>query len=435
MTSLSSLSKARLAGLASAVFVAAFAGLAALDGTAPWHAAAVLLPLGGIVWMLRELGRTRRSLARAQQVCKQVSRGDFEARLTDIRDKGEIGELMWSINELIDRSDAFVRESAASMDHVAHNQYFRRIVDTGMVGAFLLSAQRINGATDSIAAKVGEFRKLTGDFEIAVKDVVKTVAASSTEMKAAAGTLGTTANDTTRRADAVATASDQASASVTTVAAATEEVASSIREIGTQVQRSSEITLAAVREADATNETVHSLAAAAGKIGEVVNLITEIAAQTNLLALNATIEAARAGEAGKGFAVVASEVKQLANQTAKATEEITQQVASIQTATRRAVDGVEGVGRTVREVNEIAATIAAAVEEQSAATREISASVQRASAGTTEVAGNIHEVTAAAAETGQAAGTVLKDATELSEQAERLNMAVDRFLASVRKVV
>ena len=436
MTSLSSLSKARIAGFASVAGTGALALLAVIEGATLWHVAVAAVPVGaGLVWMQIELGKARGALARAGLVCKQVSRGDFEQRLTHIRDKGEIGELLWSINELIDRCDAFVRESAASMDHVSRNQYFRRIVDTGMVGAFLLSAQRINAATHGIATKVGEFRKLADNFEIMVKDVVETVANSSTKMKAAAGTLGVTANGTSRRADAVASASDQASASVTTVAAATEEVASSIREIGTQVQRSSEITLSAVRETDTTHQTVQSLAVAASKIGEVVSLISEIAAQTNLLALNATIEAARAGEAGKGFAVVASEVKQLANQTARATEEITLQVTSIQTATHRAVEGMGGVGRTVREVNEIASTIAAAVEEQGAATREISASVQRASASTAEVAGNIHEVTAAAAETGHAADTVLKDATELSEQAAKLNIEVDRFFEGVRKVV
>jgi hypothetical protein len=44
-------------------------------------------------------------------------------------------------------------------------------------------------------------------------------------------------------------------------------------------------------------------------------------------------------------------------------------------------------------------------------------------------------VTAAAAETGHAADTVLEDATELSEQAAKLNIEVDRFFEGVRKVV
>ncbi|MBL8831794.1 MAG: MCP four helix bundle domain-containing protein, partial [Rhodospirillales bacterium] len=191
-----------------------------------------------------------------------------------------------------------------------------------------------------------------GRFESAVGEVVKTVAAASTELQATAQAMAGTAEETTRQATTVAAASEQATQNVQTVASATEELSASISEISKQVTESNRMTADAAAQARASNEQVQSLDAAAQKIGDVVKIINDIAGQTNLLALNATIEAARAGEAGKGFAVVASEVKALANQTAKATEEIGAQIRAIQEATRNSVQSIQGITSTIDRVNE-----------------------------------------------------------------------------------
>lgn len=79
------------------------------------------------------------AIGRALAVCKEVQSGNFEARITGIRETGELGELLWAINDIVDRSDAFVRESAAAMDHVARNVYYRRIAEPGMLGSYLTS--------------------------------------------------------------------------------------------------------------------------------------------------------------------------------------------------------------------------------------------------------------------------------------------------------
>jgi methyl-accepting chemotaxis protein len=269
-------------------------------------------------------------------------------------------------------------------------------------------------------------------FDGQVSEALDTLTAASTEMHATAESMSATAEETSRQATAVATASDQASSNVQTVAAATEELHSSISEISRQVTQSAEIANTAVVEADRTNTTIQGLAETAQKIGEVVSLIQDIASQTNLLALNATIEAARAGDAGKGFAVVASEVKALANQTAKATEDISAQIAAIQGETGHAVDAIKAIGGTIRHMNEIASAIAAAVEEQGAATRDIAHNIQQVARGTTEVSANVAGVNEAADETGSAATQVLTAADDLSRQAVRLRTDVSGFLAQIR---
>jgi methyl-accepting chemotaxis protein len=269
-------------------------------------------------------------------------------------------------------------------------------------------------------------------FDQQVCEALDTLSAASTEMHATAGSMSATAEETSRQATAVATASDEASANVATVAAATEQLHASTNEISRQVTQSAEFAGTAVVEADRTNATIQGLAETAQKIGEVVSLIQNIASQTNLLALNATIEAARAGEAGRGFAVVASEVKALASQTAKATEDISTQIAAIQGETGLAVDAIKAIGGTIRKMNEIASAIAVAVEEQGAATRDISHNIQLVAQGTNGVAANVAGVNEAALETGSAAAQVLTAADDLSRQADKLRTNVNGFLGKIR---
>jgi methyl-accepting chemotaxis protein len=274
--------------------------------------------------------------------------------------------------------------------------------------------------------------RLTQEFDRLVLAALGRVSAAATQLQATAQTMSATAEQTTRQADAVASASLDATGNVETVAAATEELTASIAEIGRQVAESTRIAGQAVATAEKTDGTVRGLVDAAQRIGEVVQLITDIASQTNLLALNATIEAARAGEAGKGFAVVASEVKNLASQTAKATEEIGSQIAGIQEISRQAAGAIAEIGRVIAEISHISTTIAAAVEEQGAATKEISRNVQQAARGTQQVSGNIAGVSEAAASTGDASREVLTAADGLNHEATDLRGFVSRFLAEMR---
>jgi methyl-accepting chemotaxis protein len=269
-------------------------------------------------------------------------------------------------------------------------------------------------------------------FDVQVSEALQALTAASAEMHATAGSMTTTAEETSRQATAVANASTEASSNVQTVAVATEELHASISEISRQVAQASETANLAVAETERTNATVEGLAAAAQKIGEVVSLIQNIASQTNLLALNATIEAARAGESGKGFAVVATEVKALATQTAKATEDISAQIAAIQHETGNAVTAIKTIGTTIGQMSEIATAIAAAVEQQSAATRDISQNIQEVSRGTSEVSANVGSVNEAANETGAAATEVLTAADDLSHQSEKLRTDVSTFLDLIR---
>ncbi|WP_168220439.1 methyl-accepting chemotaxis protein [Azospirillum thermophilum] len=275
--------------------------------------------------------------------------------------------------------------------------------------------------------------RVARDFEASVGAISRTLTVAASEMQETAQTMSTTSDRANEQATVVAAAATQATTNVQTVAAASEELTASIGEISQQVTRSAQIAVKAVEETRRTNTTVEGLSVAAQKIGEIIGLIQSIASQTDLLALNATIEAARAGEHGKGFAVVAHEVKALARQASQASGDIAQQIAAVQGISKEVVVAIRSIGGTIAELNGIASTIASAVEEQAAATHEIARNVSQAAQGTSEVSANISGVTQSSAEVGGAANSVLASARTLSQQSERLQGEVDRFLASVRR--
>lgn len=370
------------------------------------------------------------------QVCQSVRKGDLEARIVDWDQHGDFSPMLANVNYMLDLTDAFIREAAASLEAACNGQYYRKFLVQGMAGTFGRGAQAINETTERMEQLVKSQKQqrnhVADNFEQTVMDVISNLTTAVEQVGTTAKDLMSDAVENQSLAASVAAAAEQATVNVQTVASAAEELSASVEEIARQVSSSSTKSDEAADEAGDASSTISALEAASGTIGRVVSLINDIADQTNLLALNATIEAARAGDAGRGFAVVASEVKSLAQQTANATGEIGSQVQSIQDNTESSVTAVSGIENTIKELNNIAGSIAAATEEQSAATNEISRNIQEASQGTQDVATNIQHVHETSDRTMGRAKELDVAAKDLGETVELLKGQSVGFLEEVR---
>lgn len=245
-------------------------------------------------------------------VCTRAARGDLEPRVYTSAQHGRLGELGLRINDLLDITDAFVRESGASLQAAAEHRHHRQLLVRGMPGSFRRGAQTINDARSVIAVADNDLRaesEMRAGLIATVMEVATRVAAAAEELGQTAATLAESVGQ------AVAAASDGLS------------------------------TMGALRETS-------------GNIAQAVDVINGVAAQTRLLSLNAMIEAARAGDAGRGFGVVADEVRSLADETRASVTVVGAQIDQAQVAANGAALSLESitsfVGEIETHVNQIA---------------------------------------------------------------------------------
>lgn len=280
--------------------------------------------------------------ARVAAICRRAAEGDFEARITGVSRRTPFGQMCSAINDVLDMSDAFVREAAAAMSECSNDRFHRPILLRGLKGTYRLSAATINDAGLKMRESSENIR------------FVQRQAAENSQ-------------------------------TVHRVAAACEELSATSLEISGQTRQAATRAEEVVDEMNHLNEATLELTSATAAVSQVVAGIDELAMQTNLLALNATIEAAHAGDQGLGFAVVAGEVKLLSARTREATENITREMQAMQATVGLVVQQISRIKASLAAVHDTTAAIASSVKEQVAATGEINRSI-------TEVATNTEEV-------------------------------------------
>lgn len=282
-----------------------------------------------------------------------------------------------------------------------------------------------------------------------LRNTIREIANSSTQLAAATEELSSVAEDATRTLHRQNDEIQQAATAITEMSAAVDEVArnatstseasnessSYAKEGRLKVQQTVASIQAMTDEVVKTSQLVEGLADQSQNIGKVLDVIRAIAEQTNLLALNAAIEAARAGEAGRGFAVVADEVRALASRTRTSTQEIEEMMGKIQegsgaavSAMRSSADYTQNTLNVAREagkaldeiynrsslISDRNLLIATASEEQAAVAREVDRNIVNISDLSTQTAAGANQTSASA--------------SELARLATSLNGLVARFV-------
>jgi len=108
---------------------------------------------------------------KAKDACKRAANGDLEARILDIDETSDMAELLHSINHMLDMTDAFVRESGASLAFTAEGKYFRRILPQGFKGTYSRTATIITDAVYGMGKDAMLIRKAQSERNDLVNDI------------------------------------------------------------------------------------------------------------------------------------------------------------------------------------------------------------------------------------------------------------------------
>lgn len=326
MPNLSSLTKAQYANIVSLlIFVVTLAVEITLYG---FHFIQILgilnFALGWVVFINVRLAKD--SVAHVATVIKNAEFGNLESRITHITDHGEMFELAWSVNDLLDQIETFMREINAGIEFASNNQYHRRILTDGLEGVYAYNATLINKGIDAMEMSHTFIERTVINSELT---------AIADRNGSGLGVVQQDLVDSIERLSNIVTISHKTADNSTKTVAELEVIIKKLTQL---------LELVVI-----STESIRTLNQTTNEIGLVLNLIKDIADQTNLLALNAAIEAARAGEHGRGFAVVADEVRKLAERTQKATGEIGIAVQSLQQDAVEIQTNAEGMSAIANE--------------------------------------------------------------------------------------
>ena len=158
-------------------------------------------PGSGDAALQAQADRYRQAVEALTAVCRSAAAGDLEPRVPDLGDDPVQTAARDALNEVLDRTDAYVRESSASLEFASEAKFFRRFLVRGMLGSFRAGAGTINSAIDAMATTHAELahqevqrRELANAFEEAVLGLSDQVASASTQMEASSRGLAANAD-------------------------------------------------------------------------------------------------------------------------------------------------------------------------------------------------------------------------------------------------
>jgi methyl-accepting chemotaxis protein len=277
--------------------------------------------------------------------------------------------------------------------------------------------------SQDIDVRGGDFTELLSGLRQISEHLFKIVSQVRTGTAAVATASGMITNDNA----ALASRTEEQSASLEETSSAIEELTSTVTQNAEHAEQAnllaSTTAQSAVKGGEVVGNVVSTMRAiqdSSRKVTDIIGVIDGIAFQTNILALNAAVEAARAGEQGRGFAVVAAEVRSLAQRSASAAKEIKELI-------KDSVDKTNAGGELVNQAGASMGEIVGAVKHLATLMGEITTASREQRAGIEEINRAVVQIDAFTQKNATLVGDMSKGVAHLREQAVTLTDTVAMF--------
>lgn len=354
-------------------------------------------------------------LRRATEVVGDLTKGDLNVQITDVKRGDEFGTLAKALEYFRTSLIGSKREmEAAELARAQTEADHRRARDEAIEAERNLVATSIGSGLAKLASKDLSYR-LTENLPAAYAQLQTDFNRALEQLEGSLQAIGATSSSMAQTSEKLSLSTDGLSRRTGQQAASLEETAAAVEEItctGKKAAAGAEHARKAMSEAKAdaeaagvvvrkTVDAIGNIEKSSAQIGQIIGVINEIAFQTNLLALNAGVEAARAGDAGRGFAVVASEVRALAQRSANAAKEIRALISNSSTQVSEGVNLVAQTGKAlerilaqVDNINGIVVEIAAGAQEQATGLEQVNTAINEMDRTTQENAAVVEDTTA-----------------------------------------
>ena len=369
---------------------------------AVWLIAAAVtsvLLFAGIMLLVSQ--RISRPLVKITDAVRAVARGDWKSEVTGVERADEIGDIARAVI-VLQRS---LQERDRLRSDVAH-------------------AESVKKRREALEDAIRRFDRIMRSVLLSVSNSVETMDETARELARVSAVAEGEAVE-------AAFVSENTVSNVSSVQSATERLSAAISETVEGIRHAADVIALSSVAAESASASAEDLARTTGEIDAIMRAIAEIAAQTNALALNATIQATRATSGTGNFAAVVGDIKTLAERIGNADADITRRLTTIRGATSDTVGSVRSIVQKLDIVLQQTRTIALAMERQDAVSREIAESMTAAANGSINVSSSVVRLKSTIEDARGASMKVVTKATDMADEAHRLDSTVKSFLREV----